>query len=457
MKKAILIVIDTLRADHLGCYGYFRNTSPNIDKLAENGILFKNSYSTAITTGAGFTSIVTGLPPIKHRFYNTPFNIPNLNYLDDTIPTIAQVIQMSEKGITTAAFDNLMNFSSPMDHLVRGMEYYINPTGHPRKHCQLIGKKINEKLIKWIEEHKDKSFFAFVHYWDPHTPYNHPENFHGIFNHKPGNLDDLKIEKAPSGYEYVPGWGKIDKMWENFKMRYETTGEEYIAIDLYDEEIRYVDSLVGEVIEKLKELKIDEETLIIITSDHGEQLGQHNYFLHYKIIEPDIHIPIIIYCPSLIDKGKTIDGFVQHIDIAPTILSYFGIEKPSHLEGISLFEISKGRDKIFVEGHEYRGIINGKWKYIRSYLRAEEELYNLETDPVEEINLAHDEKEKLEEMRNTLNDWVRENLKNTPDPLWEEIGKWASKWSAHFKHEFELLKPKPAFTKYREGDYEDRK
>ena len=102
MKKAILIVIDTLRADHLGCYGYFRNTSPNIDELAKNGILFKNSYSTAITTGAGFTSIITGLPPIKHRFYNTPFNIPNLNHLDDTIPTIAQIIQMSEKVIITA-------------------------------------------------------------------------------------------------------------------------------------------------------------------------------------------------------------------------------------------------------------------------------------------------------------------------------------------------------------------
>jgi len=109
MGKVILIVIDTLRADHLGCYGYFRNTSPNIDKLAENGLLFKNSYSTAISTGAGFTSIITGLPPIKHGFYNTPFNIPNLNHLDDTILTVAQIIQMSEKGITTAAFDNLLH------------------------------------------------------------------------------------------------------------------------------------------------------------------------------------------------------------------------------------------------------------------------------------------------------------------------------------------------------------
>jgi len=451
MKKAILIVLDTLRADHLGCYGYFRNTSPNIDELAKNGILFKGSYSTAITTGAGFTSIITGLPPIKHRFYNTPFNIPNLNHLDDTIPTIAQVIQMLEKGVTTAAFDNLMNFSSPMDHLVRGMEYYINPTGNPKRHCQLIGKKINEKLLKWIEEHKDKSFFAFVHYWDPHTPYNHPEKFHGIFNHKPGNLDDLKIEKAPSGYEYIPGWGKIDKVWENFKIRYETTGEEYIAIDLYDEEIRYVDFLVGEVIEKLKELKIDEETLIIITSDHGEQLGQHDYFLHYKIIEGDIHIPIIISCPSSIDKGKTVEGFVQHIDIVPTILSYFEIEKPSHLEGINLFEIEKERDKIFVEGHEYRGIIDGKWKYIRSYLRAEEELYNLETDPMEEINIAEKGKSKFEEMREELDTWVWKNLEGKADPLFAEFGRWASEWSKHFKYTHEVLKPKPAFTKYNKG------
>ena len=461
-KKIIVFVIDTLRADHLGCYGYFRDTSPNIDRLAKEGVLFKDSYSTAITTGAGFTSIITGQPPIKHRFYNTAFNIPNLNHLDDTIPTVAQIIQESERGYITAAFDNLINFASPMDHLARGMEYYINPTGHPRQHCGLVGEKINEKLMGWLEEHKDKSFFAFVHYWDPHTPYNHPKKFHEIFSHKPGNLKDLKVKKAKAGYSYVPGWGKVDKMWENFYTEYLTTGEKYIGIDLYDEEIRYVDFLIGQIIEKLRQLKIDNETLVIITSDHGEQLGQHNYFLHYKVIEGDIHVPIILYSPSLKEKGKTIEGFVQHIDIAPTIFSYLDIEKPPYLEGISLFDIMNGnketREKIFIEGHEYRAVIDKKWKYIRSYLKAEEELYNLEIDPMEEINLAERENKRLKKMRTTVDRWVRENLKREPDPLWGEIGRWASMWSAHFDYVHEVLRPKPAFTKYnKRGDYENRK
>lgn len=344
-----------------------------------------------------------------------------------------------------------------MDHLARGMEYYINPTGHPKKHCQLVGAKINEKFIRWLEEHKDESFFAFVHYWDPHTPYNHPEKFHKIFNHKPGNLDDLKVEKATSGYEYVQGWGKTDKMWDSYKVNYETKNEECTGIDLYDEEIRYVDFLVGEIIDKLEELKIDKETMIIITSDHGEQLGQHDYFLHYKIIEGDIHVPIIVYSPE-IKKGKIIDTYAQHTDIVPTILSYLEIEKPAHLKGENLLNYEKiKREKIFVEGHEYRGIIRGKWKYIRSYLKGEEELYNLEVDPMEEINIASVEKEKLEEMREILDEWVWENLEGKPDPLFAEFGRWASEWSKHFKYSHTVLRPKPAFTKYKEGDYEYRK
>ncbi|HEX28537.1 TPA: hypothetical protein ENG04_00465, partial [Candidatus Poribacteria bacterium] len=262
--NCILFVIDTLRADHLSCYGYFRNTSPNIDKIAEEGVLFKDAHATAIATGPGFTSIITGLSPIHHRFYLTPWNLPNLIDFDDSIPTLPEIIQDEIQSCTTAAFDNLINFASHMDQFVRGFEYYVNLTRTSKPiHHHVVGGEINKRLIPWLESHSNERFFLFVHYWDPHTPYNQPEEYRKVFSHKPGNLDDLVVKTAPAGYEYVPGWGKVGEIWDP------DPAQSKVTIDLYDGEIRYVDALVGEVMEALERLNIADRTALIVTSDHG--------------------------------------------------------------------------------------------------------------------------------------------------------------------------------------------
>ncbi|HID06391.1 MAG TPA: hypothetical protein EYP10_04505, partial [Armatimonadetes bacterium] len=273
--NCILIVVDTLRADHLRCYGYFRETSPHLDRLAEEGVLFKDAHATAIATGPGFTSIITGRSPIHHHFYLTPWNLPNLIDFDDAIPTLPEMIQDYIGNCTTAAFDNLINFASHMDQFVRGFEYYINVTRTSKPvHACVIGGEVNKRLIPWLQAHADERFFLFVHYWDPHTPYNQPEEFRNIFHHKPGYLDDLDVRTAPAGYAYVPGWGKVGELWEP------DPATSNMTIDLYDGEIRYVDMLIGELMEALRELQIADRTIVIITSDHGEQLGQHGTYDH---------------------------------------------------------------------------------------------------------------------------------------------------------------------------------
>ena len=128
--NVIWFVLDTLRSDHLGCYGYFRDTSPNIDRLAEEGVLFEDSYASAIATGPGFTSLFTGLAAIHHGFYLTPWNVPNAPLLDDRIVTLPELIQ-ARGDYTTAAFDNLINFRAHMKHFVRGFEFYVNITRSP--------------------------------------------------------------------------------------------------------------------------------------------------------------------------------------------------------------------------------------------------------------------------------------------------------------------------------------
>ena len=453
--NCILIVIDTLRADHLGCYGYFRDTSPNLDRLAEEGVLFKDFHATAIPTGPGFTSIITGLAPIHHRFYLTPWNLPNLIDFDDSIPTLPELIQDVIGGYTTAAFDNLINFSSHMDQFVRGFEYYINPSRTARPvHHHLLGGEVNERLIPWLRAHADEPFFLFVHYWDPHTPYNQPPEFRDIFKHEPGNLDDLQVKEAPAGYSYVPGWGRVGEIWEPDPKRSKVT------IDLYDGEIRYVDSLVGDVVETLKGLGLEERTVLFITSDHGEQLGQHGTYDHRMLHEAVTFVPLIIWGPGRIPQGRVIEGYLQQADIAPTILTLLGAREGDlpPFDGMNLLPLIEGqaspapalqagaRQEMFIEDHEYRAVVQGRWKYMRNYFQGTEALYNIEDDPMEVINLAGSGREHLEVMRSRLASWVQENLEGEVDPMWAQVARWSASWNATFGTDFPDLMPRPTIV-----------
>lgn len=418
--RIIMFVIDTLRADHLRCYGYFRSTSPTIDRLAAEGVRFSDSHATAVATGPGFTSIITGLSPIHHKFYLTPFNIPNAINFDDDILTLAEMI-WDHGGYTTAAFDNLINFRSHMKQFVRGYEYYVNVTRTSRWiHHHVVGEEVNKRLIPWIHEHKEEKFFLFIHYWDPHTPYNQPLSYRRLFRYQ--SLSDLEKETAPAGYDYVQGWGtceEIAKPIPERKIRGWPSTEEY-PIDLYDGEIRYTDELINEVLAALDLTGILEDTMIILTADHGEQLGQHGHYGHPGLHEPNIFIPIILWHPSSLPQGKVIEGYVQQADIVPTVLDLIGATPPTALDGESLLPIIEGtrgtREEIFVETGQQRAILRGDWKLIRDAW-GKVGLYNLRSDPMEVLNLADKEMAKREELGDALDKWVKVNTSGEPDPM----------------------------------------
>jgi arylsulfatase A-like enzyme len=220
-------------------------------------------------------------------------------------------------------------------------------------------------------------------------------------------------------------------------------------VDLYDGEIRYVDHLVGEIANTLDELDLVGRTVMAITSDHGEQLGQHGLYDHEMVHEAVIQVPIILWGPGIIPAGKTYAGYVQQADLAPTILSLLGAERaelPS-FDGSDLLAFAKGelspRERIFSEGHHYRALIEGKWKYSRSYFQGLDELYELESDPMEVINLVGQERERADEMKERLDRWVNENLKGELDPMWTQVSRWAAIWSATLPKEFYDLRVKP--------------
>ena len=437
--NVVLIVIDTLRSDHLSCYGYFRETSPTIDRLAREGVLFEDSYAAGIATGPGFTSIVTGLYPVRHRYYITPYDVPNAYQLDDNIPVIAEM--MWDAGYVTAAVDNLINFRSHMKHFVRGYEYYMNPTKTSRwVHHHVTAAEVNKKVLPWIRQHSYERFFLFIHYWDPHTPYNQPEGYRKVFTHERGDYSSLRVLRAPAGYEYVPGWGKVDEIVE---------GDEERSIDLYDGEILYVDSAVAEVVEALKDEGVLDETLIVVTSDHGEQLGQHGIWGHAGLHESVVRVPLILRCPKELPSGLRVKGYVQQVDIVPTILSLAGVRASYEFDGVDLTDVIRGRvrrDFVVCETWGERCIVKGEWKLIVHYepeLRVIREvfpeprwphprpiktimervkvegnvgyeLYNIRDDPMEVINLADERRDVLEELRSLLDEWVRERTEEDP-------------------------------------------
>ena len=428
--NVIWFCLDTLRADHLGCYGYSRETSPAMDRLAREGALFPQSRANAVATGPAFTSMFTGLYAINAEWYMTPFDLPNMINFPDDVPTLPEMI-WEHGGITTAAFDNLINFASHMKQFVRGFEYYVNVTRTPRPiHHHVVGGTVNERLLPWIATHRDERFFLFVHYWDPHLPYNQPEEFARPFVHESGSLEDLEVRQAPAGYEYVPGWGTVEQIpkteWpEHFQAQPGSPHRYPACIDAYDGEIRYTDRLVEQVANALADADILGDTAIIINADHGEQLNQHaNTWGHAGLHDAVVFTPLIIWRPGLIPEGIRPEGYVHHLDIAPTILEILGCEPTAEMDGTSVLGLLRGeaepREHYYTESMGLRAVVRGDFKYIW-HKYAPDELYNLAADPMEMVNLINDEPKRAEALRGELLSWVAASLGERVDPMIDQM------------------------------------
>lgn len=430
----VWIVVDTLRADHLGCYGYFRPTSPNIDRIAEEGVLFSAYYASAIATGPAFTSLITGRSALKHGYYITPWNTPNVEQLDSNIPTAAEV--MLENGYVTAAFENLLSFRGHPNHFNRGFRYAVNvtPTAHWKPH-HTVGSAVNQELLPWLMAHAHDPFFVFVHYWDTHLPYNQPEPYWSRFRHEPGNLDDLRVMRSRAGYEYVPGWGPVGQIFESrdFFRDDEVTWTDR-SIDLYDGEVAYVDMLIGQVVDTLRNAGVYDQTLFVVTADHGETLGQHGDYGHGTLYEPVIRVPLIMRLPHTLPAGRVVSEFAQHKDVFPTIQELTGaLEGPdfagdarNDADGHSLLPLIEGQpgpETIFIEaGEGERALREGPWKLIVTTVATsnsfgaqelhveQQELYNLEDDPMEIRDLSQELPDQTSDLTNKLLNWVASNL-----------------------------------------------
>lgn len=336
----ILITVDSLRPDHLGCYGYYRNTSPNIDKLAREGIIFKNVIAQSNWTASSIPSLLTSTYMHTHGVKECKYR------LNSSLYTLAEVMRYN--GYNCWAGISNQDIVNCIKSTLRGFDsIYVG----------MNGEEITREAIKYIKEnYLNYPFFVWLHYFDTHGPYNIPEDYASIFP----SLDLIDVPILSSGFfsdNYYDGRGGIPA----FVARGGITNI-YYYLSLYDGAIRYVDAQIGYILDTIKNLDLEKNTLFIVTADHGEFLGEHEiYFCHITpLFEEVIKIPLIIKYGKKIRGDKYLQ--VRSIDIMPSILSLSKIKIPKTCEGVNVFSL-RGRIKNFINNYaisenDYGGMFN---------------------------------------------------------------------------------------------------
>ena len=320
-RKVILVSIDTLRADHLGCYGYGKNTTPNADALARDAALFENVYAPASWTLPAHVSLLTSLSSFRHGV-----NLEN-DMMDPAFPTLADVLRSN--GFYCAAFTG-GGFVGAVFGFSKGFDLYAQSENSLVDSAAMT----LDAAARWIDDNRDKDFFLFLHTYQPHGPYVPPPPYDTMF------LDPSPLWTMMDIGGYVGGPLGIFKPLP--------ARERQNIVGLYDGEIRSTDDgLVGPLIEKLKSLSIYDETMIILTSDHGEEFFEHGSWEHgHALYDESLKVPLIVKFPDSKFRGKRLGSFVRLIDIMPTVMEVYGIgAKGFDLDGLSLLPVAKGREK----------------------------------------------------------------------------------------------------------------
>ena len=363
----ILIVVDALRQDHVGTYGYYRNTTPNIDRLAEKSYVFQNAISHASLTKPSIATLFTSTYPLRHQTYYHLIDKKwqeGATILPNSFTTIAE--KLSQNGYKTYGMVNNV-FLDPKFNLNQGFDEYK----HIRSDIQNT-QQIKEILLN---SNTDEKFFIYLHYLGSHAPYNPPKEYSTFFNE--------------DHHKYIDTRGKHQQHYQSLNITSRQLG--YI-ISQYDREILSTDNRIGELLTTLKDRGIMDKTIVIITADHGESFNDgHGNFGHgHRPYETQIRIPLIIYIPGYENQTRDIETQIGLIDIAPTIFNLTAIDIPPEMDGTNMVPLLNDghmNRTLFIDRIVKKSTIIGlrqdNWKYIYTIDDGQEELYDLSVDPYE--------------------------------------------------------------------------
>jgi arylsulfatase A-like enzyme len=416
----VLITFDALRPDHLGCYGYPRSTSPDIDRLAASSAVFTGAITAAPWTSASLASIMGSNYPTVHGLTDGEAII------DTRLPMLPEVLRRN--GIKTGAFVNNPYLSGYSGHgFERGYDVYRcdYSARHGIEEKYKGDRELTSDALGWMSKNRKRPFFLWIHYLDPHAPYLPPQPYAGMFTG-----DDLyaKGAQAPISKDQFK-FGYISEFHAKH-MGFTRNVAAYVA--RYDGQIRFINDQFARLLRGMKELGVLHDSVLILSADHGESMGENDwYFEHGMANETIVRVPLIINRPGE-EKGLKIGALVSLNDIAPTVLDMEGIPPIPAWEGRSLLPLiagrgDKGREYVYGEGgsmnqkfirsSRYKLIVkqaNTTWPRVGFYKDIfggkEElvELYDVAADPYETKNLVNEQPELASALRARLEEWKKD-------------------------------------------------
>lgn len=381
----ILITLDTVRADHLGCYGYQRKTSPQIDRFARDGILFENPTSFSGWTLPSLENIMTGE---YSRSIRTLF-VPSSQ------TTLAELLK--EKGYLTSAFVT-GEWCRSQFGLGQGFDFYADNVAGDTCAVDSFYDDILNHLNSGIVE----PFFLWLHFFDPHFTY----SSHEEFAYHPASPNEFDQHNR-----YLGGRNELMPLWRNEV----GLGEEAVmrGMALYDGEISYLDDYIGRLFEELRKRKLYDKSLIVLTADHGEGFGEHGYyFTHgFTVADEMTKVPLIVKMPANTPKGKVIESQVQSSDVFATILDVAGVPYQGSLLSQSLVPLicdkrSWKRQYAYSKEGLQASIRDSRYKLVYEWDDGDYVLYDIEKDPGETTKILDDSRDVFRRMKKNLDAWI---------------------------------------------------
>jgi arylsulfatase A-like enzyme len=438
--NVVLVIIDSLRRDHVSCYGYHKATTPFIDEMSNSSVILESAISPSAWTLPVFASILTGTYPSRNRHslekLPTIMGILHRNGYQTFGVTDNFFAKTFERGFSHFAFVTRGSIADMCMHDARALAQFAQMAIRQRSTASLqslaSGFVANWKCKQWLKEnHESGPFFTMVHY-SAHWPYAAPEPFLSRFLDVSLRRDVSSIRRDV--YELIS--------------RGKSGAELQVLKSLYDGQIAWIDSCIEDLVDYLKSLGLYEKTVIIITADHGDLLGEHGLLHHeFVLYEPLIRVPFIIRFPGLFEYGKKYSGLVQTLDIPQTLFDYLSIERPrasQETQGRSILNMIAGSeereyaiseradwssksslDKISHLEREYPtfgwrryvqeivALRKRDYKFIWSS-EGRHELYDLCHDPGEARNLVTVDKAKASELRIMTEAWMRSFSREEP-------------------------------------------
>ncbi len=423
----LLFGIDSLLATHMSCYGYYRHTTPHIDRFAEGGTLFEKTYSAHIPTTSAYASMLTGMD----TFGTQVVALRHKGGLRSEVTTLPEILR--EQGYESTCIGFSGNPSS------RGFDNYLDykaswgswTAGRSPK-----AQSLNEVAIPELERlaGQNQPFFLFLRHMDPHSPYLPPEPYERMFYHgnecDPSNRSMDPVMNFKPFCDYFATW-----------MPPGITDAEYV-IAQYDGAIAYMDACIKSIFNTLEAIGILDDTIVILNGDHGETLYDHEcWFDHHGLYDVTLHVPLIVRYPHKVPAGRRVVGYNQHKDLVPTILELAEIDSGTSFDGQSLLPMVNGQitsheSEIYITECTWmrkHGWRTPEWKLIRAlepdfHFKPEVELYNLISDPDEYENQAEKQPELVELLTKRMNNWIsdRESATGLANPIFNQ-GDWHGK------------------------------